>query len=83
MSPEDFNKWRVMPRILMVAYYSFFAFTFWEISDWFMAFDWDTVSEPSVSLAVVGFPVGILTVLAGVLAHLTKNYFHTPGGNGG
>lgn len=83
MTPEDFNKWRVMPRILMVAYYCFFAVTFWEISGWFMAFDWESVNEPSVALAVAAFPVGILGVLSAVLATLTKNYFNTPGVNGG
>ena len=82
MSPETFNKWRVMPRILMIAYYGFFAFTFWEISGWFMSFDWSSVNEPSVSLAVAGFPVGILGVLSAVLATLTKNYFQTGGPSG-
>ena len=83
MSPEDFNKWRVIPRILMFVYYGFFMYAFTWVAGWFMSFPFDTIDNQAVALAIMGFPTAILGVLSAVLATLTKNYFHTPGGNGG
>ncbi len=83
MSPEQFNKWRVMPRILMVGYYVFFAYTFVWITQWYMGFDFSSIENQAVALAVTGFPVGILGVLSGVLLKLTEHYFKTGGPNGG
>lgn len=87
MTPREFSDWRVMPRLLMLGYYGFFAYVFMWISGWFMAFDFSTVENQAVALAVAGFPVGILGVLSGVLLKLTEHYFKTGGptgnGNGG
>lgn len=79
MTSKEFNDWRIIPRVLMLSYYFFFAWAFWGIADWFMGFDFDSITEPSVALAVAGFPMGILGVLSAVLASLTKNYFETGG----
>lgn len=81
MTPESFNKWRVMPRFLMTFYYIFFAVAFWEISSWVMGYDFQALESETISLAIVGFPTGILGVLSAVLTSLTKSYFQT-GGNG-
>lgn len=83
MSAEEFNKWRIMPRLLMIGYYTFFAYVFTWISGWFMAYDFTTVENQAVALAIAGFPVGILGVLSGVLLKLTEHYFKTGGPNGG
>ncbi len=78
MTADDFNKWRIIPRFLMIAYYGFFAWAFWGIADWFMDFDFTTIESEAVALAVVAFPTAILGVLSGVLLGLTKHYFSTP-----
>lgn len=83
MTPEQFNAWRIMPRILMTFYYVFFAFAFWGLADWVMAYDFTALDNDTVALAIVGFPTLVLGVLSQVLASLTKNYFNTPGTNGG
>lgn len=79
MTPEQFNKWRVIPRILMFSYYGFFAYAFIWIAGWFMAYDFNSIENDTVALAIVGFPVAILTVLSGVLTMLTNKYFSTGG----
>lgn len=83
MTPDEFNKWRIMPRILMTSYYVFFAFAFWGLADWVMAYDFTKLDNEIIALAIVGFPTAVLGVLSAVLATLTKNYFNTPGVNGG
>ena len=77
MTPEQFNKWRVIPRILMFTYYGFFMYSFVWIAGWFMSYDFNSLTNDTVALSVVGFPVAILTVLSGVLTMLTKHYFDT------
>ena len=76
------NDWRVIPRVLVLSYYALFARSFFWVTDWFMNYDFTTISDPSVALAIAGFPVGILGVMTGVLAHLTNNYFRTGNGPG-
>ena len=87
MSPEQFDKWRIMPRVLMIAFYGFFMWAFIWVSSWFMAYDFTALTDSAVALAIAGFPTAILAVLTGVLANLTKLYLSTGGdhngGNGG
>lgn len=83
VTPEQFDKWRIMPRILMTVYYTFYIFAFWRMASWAMDYDYQSLSSDTMALAIVGFPTAILGVLGGVLASLTKNYFNTPGTNGG
>jgi len=78
---ERLNSLRLIPRGLVVAYYIFFAKFSYFVAEWFMNYDFDSIKEPTVALAIVGFPTGVLGVMAGVLASLTNNYFRT-GGNG-
>lgn len=78
---------RIIPRFLVMAYYLFFfQFTYY-LADWFMSYDFATIENQAVALAVAGFPVGILGVMTGVLSALTNNYFRTgardPGGHNG
>ena len=74
---------RIIPRALVIVYYAFFMNFSFYLADWFMAFDWATVENQAVALAVAGFPVGILGVMTGVLGTLTNNYFRTGRSNGG
>ena len=68
---------RIIPRGLVIFYYVFFAKFSFYLAAWFMAFDWSTVEDATVALAIAGFPVGILGVMTGVLGTLTNNYFRT------
>ncbi len=74
---------RIIPRTLVIVYYAFFMNFSFYLADWFMAFDWASVENQAVALAVAGFPVGILGVMTGVLGTLTNNYFRTGRSNGG
>lgn len=75
------NALRLIPRSLVVAYYAFFAKFSYYLADWFMAYDFASLENQAVALAIAGFPAAILGVMSGVLASLTNNYFRT-GGNG-
>lgn len=81
MSPEDFNKWRIIPRILLAAGYVFYPIIFWELSDWVMNYDFNSLQNEAVALAVIAYPASVLSALGAVLGSLTKSYFQT-GTNG-
>lgn len=79
------NSFRLIPRLLLIAYYSFFVKAWFYIVDWFTGYDWESVTDQAVALALAGFPAAILGILTGVLSGLTNNYFRTgnsAGGNG-
>ena len=71
------DAFRVIPRLLLIAYYLFFAKAWFYVVDWFQAYNWAGVTNEAVALALAGFPAAILGVLTGVLAGLTNNYFRT------
>ncbi len=74
---------RIIPRALVIFYYLFFAKFSFYLTDWFMSYDFTTIENQAVALAIAGFPVGILGVMTGVLGTLTNNYFRTGRSNGG
>ena len=78
---------RIIPRLLVIGYYAFFMKFSFYLTDWFMAYDFASLENQAVALAIAGFPVGILGVMTGVLGTLTNNYFRTgardPGGHNG
>ena len=74
---------RIIPRALVIFYYLFFAKFSFYLADWFMGYDFTTIENQAVALAVAGFPVGILGVMTGVLGTLSNNYFRTGRTNGG
>ncbi|MCK5089781.1 MAG: hypothetical protein KAI80_13550 [Hyphomicrobiaceae bacterium] len=76
---------RIIPRGLVIFYYLFFAKFSFYLTQWFMDYDFTSIENQAVALAIAGFPVGILGVMTGVLGTLTNNYFRTgrAGGNGG
>lgn len=75
---ECIDALRVIPRILVIMYYSFFIHAWYYVVGWFMTYDWaPTAGHPEIALAIAGFPAVILGVLTGVLSTLTKAYFDT------
>jgi len=72
---------RIIPRILVSLYYIFFIKAWFYVVDWFMNYDWSTVENQAVALALAGFPAAILGVISVVLGQLTNNYFRTGSGS--
>ena len=82
MNAERFNDWRIIPRVLLLVYYGFFAYAWVWVVQWFMDYDFTVIENEAVALALVAFPGAVLTVLTTVLGTLTNNYFRTGGANG-
>lgn len=78
---------RIIPRILVIFYYVFFAWFAWYLATWFMNYDFSVLENEAVALAIAGFPAAVLGVMTTVLGSLTNNYFRTgssdPGGHNG
>ena len=72
-----FDAFRVFPRLLLIGYYLFFAWAWIYVVNWFIAFDWNEINEPTVALAIAGFPAAVLGILTGVLSNLTGHYMKT------
>ena len=71
---------RWMPKVIVLGYYIFFVKAWFYVVDWFMAFDWSSVENPSVALAIAGFPAAILGVITLVLNTLTATAFRAMNG---
>ena len=74
------NAYRVVPRIILIVYYTFFIYAWYFIVGWFMKVDWDTLpSDPVIGSvaagATAGFPAVILGILTKVLKELTESYW--------
>lgn len=86
---DNWDKWskrindlRIVPRGLVIGYYILFAQFSFYLATWFMEYDFTSIENQAVALAIAGFPVGILGVMTGVLGQLTNNYFRTGNGKG-
>ena len=77
------DAFRIIPRLLVIGYYLFFAWFAVYLADWFMAYDFAALESEAVALAIAGFPAAVLGVMTGVLGSLTNNYFRTGRTNGG
>ena len=83
---ERIDAFRVVPRLIMLAYYWFFIEAWFFVTEWFMTYDWSQVEDATLALTIAGFPAVILGVLTGVLSALTKSYWQNGrdwGKNGG
>jgi hypothetical protein len=74
------NAYRVVPRIILVVYFSFFIYAWKFVVTWFVAFDWNSLpTDPIVgsvaAAAVAGFPAIILGILTKVLKELIESYW--------
>jgi len=73
------DKLRIMPRVIIfVCYASYLTLTYYAW-DWFTEYDWNAIENEAVALAMILFPTGILSALAGVIGGITKSYFGKPG----
>jgi len=71
---------RWMPKIIVGGYYIFFVKAWFYVVDWFMLFDWSSIEDPTVALAIAGFPAAILGVITLVLNTLTATAFRAMNG---
>ena len=72
---ERVDAFRLVPRLIMLGYYTFFIKAWFFVTEWFMAYDWNNIEDPAIALTIAGFPAVILGILTGVLASLTKSYW--------
>jgi len=75
------NDFRVVPRIILIVYFTFFIHAWYYIVDWFMKVDWSMLPEDQIvgaaaAAAVAGFPAVILGVLTKVLKELIHSYWN-------
>jgi len=75
------NCYRVVPRIILIVYYTFFIAAWYFVVEWFMAVNWDDLpTDPIVgsvaAAATAGFPAIILGILTKVLKELTQSYWN-------
>ena len=78
------NAYRVVPRIIIIVYFTFFIYAWVFVVKWFIAHDWNTLpSDPVVgsvaAAAIAGFPAIILGILTKVLKELVESYWGNPG----
>lgn len=76
MTPEEFNAWRIWPRILTGAYSIFFFVAWFYVVDWFMDYPFVEIENQVIALAIIGFPAAILTVITLVLRKMIDNYMN-------
>jgi hypothetical protein len=77
---EMINAYRVVPRIILVTYYTFFVYAWFFIVTWFMDVDWSALPDDQIigsvaAGAIAGFPAVILGILTKVLKELTESYW--------
>ena len=79
------NAYRVVPRLIVVVYYTFFIKAWFFIVEWFIAFDWSVLPKDQIigsvaAASIAGFPAIILGVLTKVLLQLTSSYWNGKSG---
>lgn len=75
------NDYRIVPRLIMVTYFTFFIKAWFYVVDWFMLVDWnglpaDPIIGATAAAALAGFPAVILGILTKILKDLTQSYWH-------
>jgi hypothetical protein len=78
---ELLNSYRVIPRIVLASYYTFFMYAWFFIVKWFIAFDWNSLPDDQIvgsvaAAAIAGFPAIILGILSKILKELTQSYWN-------
>ena len=77
---ELLNSYRVVPRLVLVVYYTFFVHAWYYVVDWFIKIDWNALpTDPLIgaaaATATAGFPAVILGILSKILKELTESYW--------
>ena len=75
------NSYRVVPRVIIAVYFTFFIHAWMLVVRWFMAFDWqslpaDQIVGATAAAAIAGFPAIILGVLTKILRELIHGYWN-------
>ncbi len=83
LPPEDsWLKWaeridalRIIPRILCFTYGGLYWVAFFWLVRWAMQYDYESLTNPAIAMAVVGLPASLLTILGAIVASMTKDYW--------
>ena len=83
LAAQRLDAWRVIPRLILVFYFTFFAKAWYFIVDWFIAYDWESLPKDQIVgatavAAIAGFPAIILGILTKVLLQLIETYCKKP-----
>lgn len=75
------NAYRVIPRLILATYYTFFMYAWFFIVKWFIAYDWGQLPDDQIvgsvaAAAIAGFPAIILGILSKILKELTQSYWN-------
>ena len=75
------NSYRVIPRLILFSYYTFFMYAWFVVFDWFIQFDWNSLPKDQIvgsvsAAAIAGFPAIIMGILTKVLKELTLSYWN-------
>ena len=76
---QRIDAFRLIPRLVLLFYVTFFAKAWYFIVDWFIAYDWtglpsDQIVGAVAVAAVAGFPAIILGILTKVLFQILELY---------
>ena len=75
------NAFRVIPRVIIFSYYTFFMYAWFFIVNWFIGVDWNSLPDDPIvgaaaAAATAGFPAIILGILSKILKELTESYWN-------
>ena len=75
------NAYRIVPRLILVVYFTFFIHAWYFIVEWFIAFDWAVLPKDQIvgsvaAASIAGFPAIILGILTKVLKELIHSYWN-------
>jgi len=75
------NSYRIVPRLILVVYFTFFIHAWYFIVEWFIKIDWNALPKDQIvgaaaAAALAGFPAIILGILTKVLKELIHSYWN-------
>ena len=71
---DAINKYRIVPRLMMIACYFVWIYSAFHFLEWFTAHDWTQYGDAAQQAAVMAFPTAYLGIISTMLTTLQKNY---------
>jgi len=72
---ERIDALRVIPRILCFGYGILYWVAFFWLVGWAMEYDYDSLKNPTIAMAIIALPASLLTILGAIVASMTKDYW--------
>lgn len=73
---EVLDAHRLIPKVFVIAYASFYAVLLWDVWQWIKGMI-EMDLEPMDIVALAGIPGIVISALGGILGTITKKYFET------